>query len=43
MRYVDNLEPKSIAEILGDSENAVSVRLHRGINKLQELMHTHHE
>lgn len=37
MRYVDDLSPKEIAEILGESENVVSVRIHRGLSKLREL------
>ncbi|MDO8600761.1 MAG: RNA polymerase sigma factor [bacterium] len=36
MRYVDDFSPKEIAEVLGESENAVSVRLHRAIQKLRE-------
>mgnify|MGYP003394269003 CR=1 FL=1 len=38
MRYVDDLSPKEIAEIVGESENNVSVRIHRGIKKLKELL-----
>ena len=38
MRYMDDLSPKEIAEILGESENAVSVRIHRGIQKLREII-----
>src|SRR5262249_19800080 len=30
MRYIDGLSPKEIAESLGESENTVSVRIHRG-------------
>ena len=36
-RYVDDLSPKEIAEILNESENVVSVRLNRGIKKVQEF------
>jgi len=36
-RYVDDLSPKDIAEILNESENVVSVRLNRGIKKIQEF------
>ncbi|PIT86452.1 MAG: hypothetical protein COU33_03120 [Candidatus Magasanikbacteria bacterium CG10_big_fil_rev_8_21_14_0_10_43_6] len=35
MRYVDGLSPKEIGEIVGSSENAISVRLHRGLKKVQ--------
>jgi len=38
MRYIDDMAPKEIAHILGESENAISVRLHRGIKKVKELM-----
>lgn len=43
LRYVDDLSPREIAQIVGDSENAVSVRIHRGIQKLRELMGIHNE
>ncbi|MEY4744151.1 MAG: hypothetical protein RL272_96 [Candidatus Parcubacteria bacterium] len=38
MRYLDDLSPKEIASALGESENVVSVRIHRGIKQLRELM-----
>lgn len=38
MRYVEGLTPKEIAEYLEESENAVSVRIHRGLKKLKELL-----
>ena len=37
MRYVDGLPPGDIADILGETENAVSVRIHRGMQKLKQL------
>ncbi len=37
MRYVEELSLTEIAEILGESENTISVRVHRGIKKLREL------
>ena len=36
LRYLDGLGPKEIAEVIGESENAISVRIHRGIKQLQE-------
>ncbi len=42
MRYLDELTPPEIAEILRESENAVSVRLHRGLKQLRSLL-KHHE
>ena len=38
MRYVDNLTIGEIAESLEESENVVSVRLHRGLKKLRTLL-----
>jgi RNA polymerase sigma-70 factor (ECF subfamily) len=38
MRYMDEMSPKEIALILGVSENVVSVRIHRGIERLSTLM-----
>lgn len=37
MRFVDGLTPKEIAEALEVSENVVSVRIHRGIERLKKL------
>lgn len=37
MRIIDELSPKEIARILGVSENVVSVRIHRGIERLAKL------
>lgn len=38
MRFVDELPPREIAEILGESANAVSVRIHTGMQKLREIL-----
>lgn len=35
MRHLDGLTPREIAEILGVTENVVSVRINRAINKLR--------
>ncbi len=35
MRYVDDMTPQEIAEITGESENTVSVRIHRAAKKLR--------
>lgn len=43
MRYVNDLSPKEIAEILGETENAVSVRIHRGVQKLKLLIEKEEE
>ncbi|MDX1608333.1 MAG: sigma-70 family RNA polymerase sigma factor [Candidatus Spechtbacterales bacterium] len=36
MRYVDDMKVKDIAKILNETENAISVRIHRGIKKIKE-------
>ena len=38
LRYLDDLGPKEIGELLGLSENVVSVRLNRAIKKVQKLL-----
>jgi RNA polymerase sigma-70 factor (ECF subfamily) len=43
MRYVNDYSPKEIAKILGESENAVSVRINRGIKKVQEMLKVNSE
>ena len=37
LRFIEEFSPKEIAEILGVSENVVSVRINRGIKKLNKL------
>jgi RNA polymerase sigma-70 factor, ECF subfamily len=37
MRYIDNLMPREIALILGETENIISVRIHRAVRKAREL------
>jgi len=39
LRYVDGLSPGEIGAIVGESENTVSVRIHRGLKKLKEILH----
>jgi len=38
LRYVEGLSPQEIGKIVGESENAVSVRIHRGLKKLKEML-----
>lgn len=38
MRYIDDLRPKEIAAILGESSNAVSVRINQGLKKLRQII-----
>ena len=37
LKYVEDLPTKEIASILGESENAVAVQIHRGIKKIKEI------
>jgi len=37
MRFMDEMSPGEIARVLGVSENVVSVRIHRGIERLKVL------
>jgi RNA polymerase sigma-70 factor (ECF subfamily) len=41
MRHVDGLQIKHIAQVLGETENSVSVRLHRAVKKLKQYFHEH--
>lgn len=38
LRYVEGLSPKEIAETIGESQTLVSVRIHRGLKKLHDLL-----
>lgn len=38
LKFVDGLGPKEIANLLEESENVVSVRLHRGLKLLRQAM-----
>lgn len=38
LRYLDELAPRDIARILNISESNASVRIHRGLQQLRELM-----
>ncbi len=37
MQYVEGLSLKEIAEVTGESENNISVRIHRGMQKLRDI------
>lgn len=39
LRYIEDLSPAEIADIIGESPNVVSVRVHRGLKQLKSLMH----
>lgn len=38
LRFVDGLGPKEISELIEETENVVSVRIHRGLKMLRELI-----
>ena len=40
MRFIDGFSPKEIARMIGATENVVSVRIHRGIGKLKNILQT---
>jgi len=37
MRFIDDLMPREIAAVLGETENVVSVRIHRAVKKAKQL------
>lgn len=41
LRYVDGLSPTEIAGLIGESENVVSVRVHRGLKKMRAILENH--
>lgn len=38
LRYLNDLEPREIAEVTGETPNVVSVRLHRALKKLHDIL-----
>ncbi len=38
LRFIDDLSPKEIAEVLDETANVVSVRIHRALKKLRALL-----
>lgn len=38
MRYIDDLSPKEIADITGETENTISVHIHRAAKKLRSCI-----
>jgi RNA polymerase sigma-70 factor, ECF subfamily len=40
LRFVDGLTPRDIAEMSGETANAISVRINRAIKKVREELHT---
>jgi len=42
LRCVEELKPREISEILGESANVISVRISRGLEQLRALLHLEH-
>lgn len=42
-RFVDQLGPREISELVEESENVVSVRIHRGLKQLRKLIEANEE
>lgn len=40
LRFVDGLSPRDIAQMSGETPNAISVRINRAIKKVQQQLHT---
>ena len=38
MKYVEDMSVKEIAYIIKESENAVSVKIHRGLKKIRKIL-----
>ncbi len=36
LRFVEGLSPKEIANLMGETENVISVRIHRGLERLRK-------
>lgn len=39
LRFIDELGPREISQLIEETENVVSVRIHRGLKLLREKMH----
>ena len=39
LRYVDGLSVREVAKVMNESENVISVRIHRSLKKLKTLFH----
>ena len=43
LRFIDGLPPADIAEILRESQNVISVRIHRGLKQLESIINPTHD
>lgn len=41
LTYVEGMQPKDIAEIMSVTPNVISVRIHRGMEKLRDILNPH--
>ena len=41
MRYIDDMSVKDMASVAGVSENVISVRIHRGLLKIKDIIKSH--
>lgn len=41
LRFVEGFAPKEIADITGETANAISVRINRALKKVQDHLHIH--
>lgn len=41
LRFVEGFSPAEIAELSGETPNAISVRINRGLKKVREHLHVH--
>ena len=39
LRYVDGFSPREIASIIGETANVISVRIHRAIQQVKNILH----
>lgn len=43
MKYIDGMSSKEIAKVLGETENNIYVRMHRGLEKAKEILNKENE
>ena len=43
LRYIDGLGPKEISELIEETENVVSVRIHRALKALKDMIESREE
>lgn len=43
LRFIQELLPREIAQITGESENTISVRIHRGLEQIRKILNPEHD